>query len=250
MAGAVQFTVNDENAKEVLEAAEQAAKGTEKPAEKPADTKADEKPADKASDEGTGDTPIEIPEKKAEAEGETFDLAPFYQEYADTGALSDESRATIKGRLEKAGFANADALIDQHMAGAKADVESARQRIFSHVGGEAAYKQIVQWASQNLSAEDIADFNETVKNPKAVKMAVLGLQAQFNAAGGQTTKPAAQSDPKRVTPQSNVSAAFEPIRSDQQVADLVSDKKYLTDPGYRAVVDQRIAASMKAGYLK
>lgn len=249
MANAVQFSVTQENADEVLAAAQQASKGDEKPAEKPAE-KADEKPAENVADETAGDTPLEIPEKKEEAEGEVFDLAPFYQEYADTGALSDESRAAIKGRLEKAGFTNADALIDQHMAGAKADVESARQRIFSHVGGEAAYAQIVQWASQNLSPEDIADFNETVKNPKAVKMAVLGLQAQFNAAGNKAQEVSQQNSPKRVTPQSNVSAAFEPIRSDQQVADLVSDKKYLTDPGYRAVVDQRIEASMKAGYLK
>jgi hypothetical protein len=189
---------------------------------------------------------LEIPEKSADAVDQ-LDLAPFYQEYADTGALSDESRTTIKSRLEKAGFVNADALIDQHMVGAKASVETARQAIFSHVGGETAYGEMVNWASKALSQEDIGAFNEAVKDPKMVKLAVSGLQAQFKAAGNQVP---AVSQTKRVQPQSNVSSAFEPIRSDEQVAALVSDKRYSTDPGFKQVVDQRIVSSMKSGYLK
>jgi hypothetical protein len=193
---------------------------------------------------------LEIPEAAAAAEAEVveqLDLQPFYEEYANTGTLADESRATIKARLEKAGFATADDLIDQHMAGAKSSVETIRQSIFSHVGGEASYVEMVQWASNNLPAEDIADFNEAVKNPKMVKLAVSGLNAQFKAAQAQA--PTAPTT-KRVQPPSNVSATFEPIRSDQQVAELVSDKRYSTDPGYKEVVDQRILQSMKAGYLK
>ena len=245
MGNAVSVAITSENQQEFLDAAHPPeeklaapvpdAAPTEEPQGPPADAKAET---------------LEIPDKPAEAEAEVvdkLDLNQFYQEYADTGALSDESRATIKSRLEKAGFENADALIDQHMAGAKASVETIRQGIFSHVGGEANYAQMVQWASQNLSQDDIMAFNEAVKDPKLVKLAVSGLNAQYKAA--QTQSPAAPAA-RRVAPQSNVSAAFEPIRSDQQVADLVSDKRYLTDPGYKQAVDQRIMNSMKAGYLK
>lgn len=248
MANAGQFIVTADNAQEVLDAAKAASGVTP-------DVKLEAKPEVKSEGNAKppSDTPLEIPEKdETSDDGEVFKLDPYYQEYAETGTLSDESRAAIKGRLAKAGFdeATADAVIDQHMAGAKADVEQARQRIFSHVGGEEAYSQIIQWAAKNLDAADIEDFNEAVKNPRLVKMAVLGLQAQFNAAGNKAQPVVQQAQPKRVQPQSNVSTVFEPIRSDQQVADLVSDKKYLTDPGYREVVDARIVASMKAGYLK
>lgn len=246
---ATQFVATPENAAEILAAAEAASKGITPPTAPPVGT-----PAEAATPPSDGEVPqLEIPEPKepaTEPEGDgPLDLNPFYEEYANTGALSDESRSTIKARLEKAGFANADQLIDQHMAGAKADVEQARQRIFGHVGGEQAYSEMVQWAATNLSKEDIEEFNEAVKNPKMVKLAVTALQAQYKAAGAAQAAPSA-SNPKRVTPQSNVSSAFEPVRSDQQVAELVSDRRYLTDPGYRQVVDQRIAASMRAGYLK
>lgn len=242
-----QFSATPENEAELLAAADSARAGTP-PAVPPTGT-----PEEIPTPPPTGEAPpLEIPDPKeappAEADG-PLDLNPFYEEFANTGALSDESRGVLKSRLEKAGFANADQLIDQHMAGAKADVEQARQRIFSHVGGEQAYSEMVQWAATNLSQEDIEEFNEAVKNPKMVKLAVTALQAQYKAAGATNPAPAAP-NPKRVAPQSNVSTAYEPVRSDQQVAELVSDKRYLTDPGYRQVVDQRIAASMRAGYLK
>lgn len=244
---ATQISITEENQAEFIAAAEAAAKGETPPAVPPAGTPAEIKPP-----AANGESPpLEIPkpeEKPAEDSGE-LDLQPYYEEYANTGTLADESRAVLRDRLTKAGFKNADALIDQHLAGAKADVEQARQRIFSHVGGEQAYTQMVQWAATNLSQEDIAEFNEAVKDPRMVRLAVTSLQARYQAAGGSNAAPKS-ADPKRVAPQSNVSAAFDPVRSDQQVAELVSDKRYLTDPGYRQVVDQRITASMKAGYLK
>lgn len=249
MAEAVQsVAITPENEAEFLAAAEAAMKGIE-PEAKP-----EAKPEEKAPVEGEAKagepTKLEIPEAKDEAAADgPLDLNPYYQEFADTGKLSDESRGVLKGRLEKAGFANADQLIDQHMAGAKADIEQARQRIFSHVGGESSYNEMVAWASKNLPKEEIVEFNEVVKDPKMVRWAVLGLQAKFNAAVGAKAPAQAQGS-KRVTPQTNVSSTVEPIRSDQQVAELVGDKRYLTDPGYRESVDQRIMASMKAGYLR
>lgn len=245
MGNSVSVAITPENAQEFLDAANPVEEATAPAVPEKTDPEdAKVSPTDAKAES------LEIPEAKESAEGGdegAFDLNPFYQEYADTGALSDESRATIKARLEKAGFANADALIDQHMVGAKASVETARQNIFSHVGGESNYVEMVQWAAKTLSADDIAAYNEAVKDPRLVKLAVSGLNAQFKAA---QTQPSTVPATKRVTPQSNVSAAFEPIRSDQQVADLVSDKRYLTDPGYKQVVDQRIVQSMKAGYLK
>lgn len=245
MAEPTVISITPENQAEFIAAAEAAAKGTEfqqKPTE--------EAKAPTEEQKAPGEQKLEIPEKEeAPAEDGPLDLQPFYNEYAETGALSDESRGVLKARLEKAGFPNADQLIDQHMAGAKADIEQARQRIFSHVGGESSYNEMVQWAAKNLSQEEIIEYNEAVKDPKMVRLAVLGLKAQYTAAGGASSA-AAATDPKRVTPQSNVSNAGEPIRSDQQVAELVGDKRYLTDPGYRENVNQRIMASMKAGYLK
>lgn len=242
MANAVQFSVTEENQDEVLAAAE-AAKNPQVEPEAPKEEPKEDPP----KDPNAPPVELEIPDKPEVEPEAPLDLAPYYTEYAETGALSDESRATIAERLTKAGFANAEELIDQHMAGAQAAVETTRQSIFSHVGGEAEYTKMVQWASQNLPVEEIQKFNEAVKNPDFVKMAVTSLQAQYKAAGAPAPQP---KEPKHVQPNANVSQSFEPIRSDQQVAELVSDKRYLTDPGYRSIVDQRIKSSMQAGYLK
>lgn len=246
MAEPTVVTITPENQAEFIAAAEAAAKPTE-PQQKPTE----EAKAPVEGEAKAGEQKLEIPEKKTDAPAEDgpLDLQPYYNEYAETGALSDESRGVLKARLEKAGFPNADQLIDQHMAGAKADIEQARQKIFSHVGGESSYNEMVQWAAKNLSEAEILEYNEAVKDPRMVRLAVLGLKAQYTAAGGANSNTPAP-DPKRVTPQSNVSNAGEPIRSDQQVAELVGDKRYTTDPGYRENVNQRIMASMKAGYLK
>lgn len=242
MANAVQFAVTDENKDDVLAAAE-AAKNP------PVEPKApeEEPKADPPKDPNAPPVELEIPEKPEVEPDAPLDLAPYYTEYAETGALSEESRSAIAERLTKAGFANAEELIDQHMAGAKAAIETTRQGIFAHVGGEAEYTKMVQWASQNLPVAEIQKFNEAVKNPDFVEMAVTSLQAKYKAAGA-AAPPAKES--KHVQPNANVSQSFEPIRSDQQVAELVSDKRYLTDPGYRTLVDQRIKSSMQAGYLK
>lgn len=195
-------------------------------------------------------TKEEEPEPEAEepAEGEMLDLTEFYAEYAENGNLSPESSTTIVDRLTKAGFADAEAILEQYMAGANATVSSTRAAAFEITGGEEGYAAMGAWASENLSAVELAAYDEAVANPAMVPLAVRGLYAQFQAATGEQS--AAAPAPARVAAGANSSAGVALITSMEQLATLTGDPRMDVDPAYRAELNQRIAASMKAGYLK
>lgn len=195
-----------------------------------------EKPKDEAKD---GDDP------------EPLDMAAFYTEFSENGTLSDESRETITSRLEGAGFVDADSILNQYMSGATNEVATVRAGAFEITGGQENYVAMAEWADENLSKAEVATFDEAVETPSMVNLAVRGLFAQYTAAGG--TPVAADptpATPTRVVPGPNVHSGLAPITSTFQISELTADPRFDADPGFRAEVDARIAASIKSGALK
>ena len=56
--------------------------------------------------------------------------------------------------------------------------------IYDSVGGEESYTEMIGWASQNLSSEEIASYNEVTNsgNTAAIKFAVEALSNRYKAA--------------------------------------------------------------------
>ena len=103
-------------------------------------------------------------------------------------------------------------------------------------GGEEAYGQITEWASNNLQPNEVAAFDEVINSGSvdAIRLAVNGLKAQYENANGYegrmlTGKPPVQ--------QKDV------YRSQAELVAAMSDRRYDDDPAYRQDVMQKLDRS-------
>jgi len=159
-----------------------------------------------------------------------LDFDKFQQEYNETGNLTEDAYAA----LEEAGFPKT--LVDTWIAGQQALAQDATQAVYEVAGGQEQYSEMVQWASQNLSAPEVSAFNRTIDSgdPAAMKLAVEGLSARYRSVEGTAPKLMQGNS----TP--STSGAF------QSVAELTAamrDPRYNADPAYRKSVTEKLARS-------
>ncbi len=169
----------------------------------------------------------EAAKKATEKAGVNFqDLS---KEFAENGELSAESYEA----LEKGGIPRE--MVDQFIDGQIAAAKLARADVTNSVGGEEKFNEIISWAKDNLSAEDIAAYNKiaTGKDTGAIKVALAGLKAKFDADGG--------SEPNLIGGDQKGGVvgykSFDELKKDQ------ADPKYATDPAFRAEVIRKLRAS-------
>jgi len=175
-------------------------------------------------------------EKKAEEEGEPKpDLSNAIQEASDAfyrdGEINEEN---IKA-LEDFGIPRE--FVDAYVKGQQATMDAEADSIRNSVGGQDNYEAMSEWASENLSEDEINTFDDlvTTGSQQAAQMAVKGLYARYlsenggssvNIAKGGTSGPAVQ-----------------PFNSSAQIVEAMNDRRYEMDPAYRAEVERRIAVS-------
>ena len=159
--------------------------------------------------------------------------------YENDGTLTEE----MYDQLNEAGFS--DETIDAYLGGLRNQMgyEEAGQvlgdgeiaDIKAIAGGEEGYEQVVEWAGQNLPAEDIEAFDEVINtaNEAAVRFAVKALVGQYEDAMGRT--------PDLVTGKQPVAGAA--YRSMAEVVRDMSDPRYDQDEAYRMDVQNRLARS-------
>ena len=104
------------------------------------------------------------------------------------------------------------------------------------MGGEGNYEAMAEWAAENVSEEDLNAYNEVVETGTVdqARMAVRGMFSQFKSAGGK-----APNLLQGATQGSGVKA----FASAAQVTEAMRDRRYKTDPAYRANVEQRLAVT-------
>lgn len=159
-----------------------------------------------------------------------LDFAEFSQEFNSNGALSQESY----DKLAAAGFDKN--LVDAYVAGQQALASQYDTAVVSEVGGTEKYSEIVTWAKANLSDQEINAYNAAVSsgNVAQAKLAVAGLNARFSKAVG--SEPTLQQGRK-------VSASEDVFESRAQMVEAMKDKRYRTDPAYRAKVESKLSRS-------
>lgn len=177
------------------------------------------------------------PPQEESASGEEVGLAAVReqaeQEFAEKGELSDE----VYSALEKHGFDRA--AVDQYIAGAQAVASERDAQVFSMAKIEPSdFKQAQEWASQNLSEEEIARFNAAVSAaPEAAAFAVKDLVSRYKSEANIEGS---------LTSGSRVSAGSH-FRSKAEMIEAMSDKRYSTDAAFRAEVEQKVMRSAKLG---
>lgn len=166
-------------------------------------------------------------EQQLEAKG--LDLRDFSKEFAEKGALSQESL----DKLAKAGYPKE--VVDQYIAGQQALATQTENAILANVGGREGYDQMAEWAKTAMGEEELAAYNNIMDsgNTDAMKFAVNSLKQRYEAAVGK--------DPKLL--QGKSVASVEAFESSAQVTQAMRDPRYKADPAYRAQVQAKLARS-------
>lgn len=195
------------------------------------ETPDDEKPPQE--DEKPEDKPATDEEDKArkEAEKAGVDFDELSAKYWEKGALEDADYE----KLEKSGIPRG--LVDEFAEGQKAIVELERMQVFSKVGGEELYNDMISWAGDNFTDKEIEAYDKAVKgkDKSAMFLAVEGLKARYTAQRG--------TEPSRIVEGRKSNSGADRYESVAQMQDDMRKPEYKKDPAFRAKVQAKLSRS-------
>ena len=182
-----------------------------------------------------------LPEPPEES---TQELSPTAQlitsasdEFDDNGQLTPETLSKL-AEMPSKDLVEAYMQLQANQPEAETgDITDAQvNEIKTAAGGEEAYNQITEWASNNLQPNEISAFDEVINSGSvdAIRLAVNGLRAQYENANGYegrmlTGKPPVQQK--------------DMYRSQAELVAAMSDQRYDNDPAYRLDVMSKLERS-------
>ena len=114
--------------------------------------------------------------------------------------------------------------------------EAQAQELMDSVGGEKAYKSMLEWAGDNFAKEEVEMYDSVMEsgNPNAIFFAVQALQARYNDSVG--------TDGQLLTGRGaqNVDNSF---KSQAELVQAMNDPRYERDPAYRQELMRRLENS-------
>ena len=201
---------------------------------------------------GQRDSDDEEPEVAAEEESsdeEDYELSPgasliqqaSSEYYENGGQLSEEtfnrfsemsSRDLVEAYMEMQ-----QSLPQQQGQQEVADLSQQEvNSIQNSVGGESEYRNLVQWAADNLPADYIDAFDSVVESGQvqAIQLAVAGLRSEYENQVGYEG---------RMFSGKAASAQVDVFRSQAEVVRAMADARYEKDPAYRQDVFDKLDRS-------
>lgn len=189
------------------------------------------KPAEtpESSDTAKEDT-LNIDKAEEAVESAGLSMDNLQQEYDSNGVLNEESYE----KLAKAGITKD--YVEAFINGQQALANQRAGEIKGIVGGNDNYTDMMQWAKQNLNAQEIDAYNVTVngRDIEQTKLAVMGLQARYSAAEGV--------EPNLVRGRSTGETKGG-YRSWAEVTTAMKDPRYQSDEAFRNDVQNKISNS-------
>lgn len=167
-------------------------------------------------------------------ESKGFDYEALTEEFQANGDLLPETRA----KLAAQGITGE--ILDTYIEGQKAIIQRHMEDISTVVGGMEQMATVVEWAKNNLSAEEKKSI-DAIHDPAVIKIILKDLENRMN-------------DSEGVLPQQLQGGAGEVkgnyFESMAEVEEAINDPRYSKDPVYRAKVAQKLTASREAGVLE
>lgn len=159
-----------------------------------------------------------------------IDFNSLQQEYNEQGGLSEDAY----GALEEKGFSKD--LVDTWIRGQEATNSEYQSAVYNTVGGEESYKDMINWAADNLSQGEINAYDRAIDSGDidSVKLAVAGLRNSYQTAEGV--------DPNLIGGQSTNSTGGN-YSSWAEVTTAMKDSRYESDPAYRQQVQTKLGRS-------
>ena len=114
--------------------------------------------------------------------------------------------------------------------------DSEVNQLKNQVGGDAAYTDLMKWASTNLDKKSQDAFDSIVNtgSVEAIKIAVAGLKTEYDAANGVDGKMVQGKAPK---------SGGDVFRSQAELVRAMSDPRYDSDPAYRQDIIEKLDRS-------
>ena len=171
--------------------------------------------------------------------GKFKDPQALEQAYVELQKKLGEPRDEVQS-TEDESESTAPAEEEETSSESEADVETLSeaqaQELMDMVGGDKAYKSMLEWAGDNFSKEEVEMYDGVMEsgNPNAIFFAVQALQARYNDAVG--------SDGQLLTGRGaqNTDDSF---KSQAELVAAMSDPRYDRDPAYRADLMRRLENS-------
>lgn len=181
------------------------------------------------TEEQNENTELSIDDAQEAVENVGLDFAAMTEDYTTNGQLSEDNYKL----LDEKGIPKE--VVDAYIEGQKAVSENMKMSVFSSVGGEENYKQITDWASNNMSESEKTAYNNSVNSGdlEQAKLAIDALAARYKLQTGTT--------PNLVG--GKASESMDTYTSWAEVTSDMKDPKYAKDPAYRAKVEGKLGRS-------
>lgn len=158
-----------------------------------------------------------------------LNLQSFKDELESSGQLSEDSYK----KLADAGFDKT--VVDSYIEGQQAIANNMASEVKAIAGGDDNYAKMINWASQNLSEEEIAAYDKAVGTDTATaKMAAQALHARYTQAVGKTPN-------LKTGDKANTSGDV--YRDWSEVTKDMKDGRYKTSEAFRKDVEAKLARS-------
>ena len=163
-----------------------------------------------------------------EPESKPGQLDKYYDEYAKEGKLTE----TSYGELQKLGLDRQ--VVDAYIDGQTALADQRTNSIMSTVGGKEQYNEMIDWASKNLSSDEIKAFNSTIDTGtlEQAQLAIAGVQAKYSSNNAEPNLFSGNNA------DSNVG-----YRSVGEMLRDINDPRYSTDSAFRQDVENKVKLS-------
>ena len=183
--------------------------------------------ADEAKEEAVQEAPKTPEEAKQLADSKGIDYDALNQEYLENGGLTED---TYKD-LESKGLTRD--VVDAYIAGQNALAQQEVAKLQGVVGGESEFNAMVEWATENLTDQEKAVFNDSIMRKGTAEFAVKGLYARYKA----------EAEPKFVSGNSPVNTSGNVYSSQREMMMDMASPRYRTDPAFRQQVADKVARS-------
>ena len=187
----------------------------------------------------------EASEEQPEEREESNDVDENVQTFVDISNRFDAEGGLTKEDLSTLTEMDASTLVETYFkyhtlqtgaAKQTAANQAAMKSIRDSVGGDDAYGEMITWAGNNLSEDEITQFNDVVStnNASAITYAVQFMNNRWRGSEGYE---APLVTGKKAPAKSKV------FRSQAELGRAIADPRYAQDPAYRMDVEEKLARS-------
>ena len=168
--------------------------------------------------------------------GKFKDSQALEQAYVELQKKLGEPREEEQGTEAEAETEQAEEPVQEDNSAGESLSEEQAQYLMDMVGGDKAYKSMLDWAGKNFSKDEVSMYDKVMEsgNPESIFFAIQALQARYSdnvGSDGQTLtgRAAANTD--------------DSFKSQAELVAAMSDPRYENDPAYRNDLMRRLENS-------